>query len=141
MRRQLVYYLIEGKYRRYASEVIEQIKALGPECRLSGDDSGLADVWEEWKSQMQEEHSIYFDAYEDTILGICRSVVQSLPKDEQSLLWLQSDAYFDWDEDEEDPPSDQELQDALTQELYARVCQIAADEEISRPTEDDGSES
>ena len=121
--------------------MIEQIKALGPECRLSDDDSGLADVWEEWKSQMQEEHSIYFDAYEDTILGICRSVVQSLPKDEQSLLWLQSDAYFDWDEDEEDPPSDQELQDALTQELYARVCQIAADEEISRPTEDDGSES
>jgi len=119
--------------------VIEQIKALGPECRLSDDDSGLADVWEEWKSQMQEEHSIYFDAYEDTIVGICRSIVQSLPKDAQSLLWLLSDAYFNGDEEE--PPFGEVLNDALTQELYARVCQIAADEEISRPTEDDGSES
>ena len=53
--------IIESKYKRYTANVINQIKALPPESRLSGDDSGLANVWEEWKVQMQGEQSVFFD--------------------------------------------------------------------------------
>jgi hypothetical protein len=128
MKRHEVTDIVRRKYRRYANQVIEQIKSLPPECRQSGDDSPLKDVWEEFKYQLQEEHSILFDAYEDTIQGLCNKVVVSLPEEEQALLWLRSDAYFD--SDEETIPKGQRLVNEITEELYREVSSIASDEGI-----------
>ncbi len=51
-----------------AQEVIEQLITLtGKEFLLSGDDSGLKNVWEEICVQVQGEYSFYWDAYEITM--------------------------------------------------------------------------
>lgn len=39
MKRRDMFRIIEDKYKRYTANVIEQIKALPPESRTSGDDS------------------------------------------------------------------------------------------------------
>jgi hypothetical protein len=95
--------ITRAKYIAYAAKVIAEIKDLGPECRQSGDDSLLDDVWEEFKFQHQYEHSVLFEAYEATIEQLCFQIVVELPQHEQEILWFGSDAYFDWD-DEGDPP-------------------------------------
>ena len=129
MKREAVSSIIETKYRRYVNEIIKQIKALGPECRQSGDDSGLADLWEEWKSQIQGEESLVFDAYEDTFLDMCGRLVITMPEDEQALLWLTSDAYFNGDRDL--PPDGDELVNAIVEELYRRLCTVEGNEAMS----------
>jgi len=136
MKREAVISIIETKYRRYVDEIIKWIKALGPECRQSGDDSGLANVWEEWKSQMQGEESFFFEAYEDTFRDMCRRLVTTMPEDEQALLWLTSDAYFNGDRDL--PPNGEELATAIEEELYQRLCAAAADEEMSSDANETG---
>ncbi|MHB8653343.1 MAG: hypothetical protein ACYDA9_05630 [Terriglobia bacterium] len=129
MKREAVISIIETKYRRYVGEIIKQIKALGPEYRHSGDDSGLADVWEEWKSQIQGEESLVFDAYENTFIDMCGRLVTIMPEDERALLWLTSEACFNGDRDL--PPDGDELINAIVEELYRRLCTAAANEEMS----------
>src|SRR5688500_11278140 len=105
----LVSAIVFDKYRDHARKVIKQIRALPDSCRQSGDDADLKDVWEEFKFQLQIEHSIFFDAYEHTVRQICYSVAESLPQNEMRLLWLWSKAYAEWDEDNENnPPYDNE---------------------------------
>ena len=45
--------IVEDLYKRLVGQVIADIKALPENCRQSGDDSGLNDVWEEFKNQLQ----------------------------------------------------------------------------------------
>jgi hypothetical protein len=128
MKRHDIVRIIEAKYKRYAQQVIAEVKALPPDCRQSGDDSPLKDVWEEFKDQMQNERSVSFDAYEDTIHRICLGIVENLPEDEQQLLWTWSNAYFNGDEDS--PPKGNLLSDGVEEELYSQVCTIATDEPL-----------
>jgi hypothetical protein len=116
--------IIRAKYRDYAAKVIADIKTLGPECRQNDDDSPLDDVWEEFKSELQYEQSLLFEAYELTIYSMCCQVVESLPQHEQEILWFGSDTYFDWN-NESDPPY--MLQDVAKQ-LYKAVCDVATNE-------------
>lgn len=120
--------IIAEKYDEYSRKVIERIKSLGPECRLSGDDSGLADVREEFKCQVQTGESFFYDVYEETIRSICRDVIESLTRSELKLLWLWTDAYFDYEG--EGFPCTEELIDAVEDELYSAVWQAADNEEI-----------
>ncbi|GEM_PF-1945545 len=133
MKREEVANIINSKYQRYTAEVISRIKALSPDCRQSGDDSSLKNVWEEWKAQIQGEESPLFYAYEETIRGLCRSVVEALPQDEQSLLWLLSDGYFD----DGSPSAGAPMLDAVEDELYNRIWSIGADEDLLSDQEED----
>ncbi|MBI3805397.1 MAG: hypothetical protein HY282_16740 [Nitrospirae bacterium] len=135
MKREEVANIINSKYQRYTAEVINLIKALPSNCRQSGDDSGLKNVWEEWKAQIQGEESPLFYAYEETIRGLCRSVIQALPQDEQSLLWLLSDGYFDSDNDSSSAGAP--TLDAVEDELYNRIWSIGADEDLLSDQEED----
>jgi hypothetical protein len=130
-RLRLVGLIVNVLYDELVKVVIADIKALGERCRQSGDDSGLSDVWEEFKYQMQRELSIYFDAYEDTIRGICENRVATLEREKQLLLWLWTDAYFDqWYEKDEVSAEDCDL-DAISKEVYDRVCVVAEGEELA----------
>jgi hypothetical protein len=115
MHRSVVVSLIESKYKRYVAELVEEIK-------------GFGDTWEDWKGQMQGSHSVFFAECEEAILSLCRNLAKRLPRDEQGLLWLVSNAYFNSDEDE--PPFGELLETALEDELYSRVCKIASNEEL-----------
>jgi hypothetical protein len=121
--------VIMRKYDAYANRAIRRIKRLPPESRQSGDDSGLEDVWEEFKSQIQHEQSIFFDLYEQVIRELCLGLVQELPGHEIEILWFGCEARFDCDDDEAGThPLLGELRAHVADELYRIVCRRAADE-------------
>ena len=134
-KQRLVSSIVFEKYKEQALEVIKQIKVLPDSCRQSGDDSDLTDVWEEFKFQLQVEHSFFFDAYELTIRQICLSVAQSLPANEIRLLWLWSDEYLEWNEEESAAPP--YSVDGVANQIYATVCEIGIDEPLSRDADED----
>jgi hypothetical protein len=127
--------LVEAKFDRYAKRVIRDIKRLPKECRQSGDDSPLRNVWEEWVVQMQGTHSDSYDVYEETIRVTCRGVAEALPREEQGLLWLWTDDYCDWNErkprgSDDGIPFGVPVLDALENEFFRRVCSAASDVEL-----------
>lgn len=63
--------MAETGYAKYVRQVIQEIKDLPDECRQSGDDSGLKDVWEEYKYQIQHEEFAVSWAYGETIRSLC----------------------------------------------------------------------
>jgi hypothetical protein len=125
--------LVDGIYKKLVRDIIADIKALPKSCHQSGDDSVLTDVWEEFKYQVQEEESALFEAYEHTIRSICIRRISKLDSVYQGLLWLWSDGYFDWDREDEvyEIPFGDPVEEALEQELYQRVSNIATDEELA----------
>ena len=64
---------------------------------LSGDDSGLINVWEEICVQLQHEESFSWDAYEETIRTFVDSYVDELSNHEREAVWLQTPEGEDWD--------------------------------------------
>jgi hypothetical protein len=142
MNRHHIVKIIGAKYNRYTQQVITEIKALPPECRQSGDDSRLNDVWEEFKDQVQNERSVMFRAYEDTIFRICEKLLKGLPQEELHLLWLVSDAYFNSNDDDEVIPVRDQLVYQVAQELFSCVQGIATDEplESERDADEESSE-
>jgi hypothetical protein len=121
--------ILQKKYDAYRDDVIKALKILPPEGSLSGDDSGLDDVWEEFKYQVQREESGMFDLYVETIEGVCADLAGKLPNHELELLWLQTEAYFNHDEDDE-PRTRDELVEDVGHELYGRVLENAGDQEL-----------
>ena len=85
---------INEKYAFYVGKIIDQIKALPKECRLSGDDSTLDSVWKEWAYQLQNQESIFIEAYDETIRGLCRKVILEMPEHDVKLLWAGRDELY-----------------------------------------------
>ena len=129
--------IIHAKYDDYCDQIAKMVHALPEDCRQSGGDSVLEDVWEEFKYQVQQQESALFGAYEGTITALCQELVENLPKHELELLWLASDGYFN--RDEEGVQLDKV--DDVVNELYCRVCSRASDEDLKNdPDEEKGSD-
>jgi len=127
----LVSLIVDAMYDAVVKKVIAEIKALPDNCRQSGDDSCLKDVWEEFKYQMQREQSGMFEMYEDVIRDICERELSRLNSEQQRLLWLWSEGYSDtWVEKDEVSIDDFEDQPVAT-ELYDRVCSVAESEDLA----------
>ncbi len=116
------------KYEEYARKVIELMKNLGPECRQSGDDSPLEDVWEEFKFQVQYGESVVWEAYEETILGLCEMVVKELPNEEIELLWPKASLETEYSVN--DKVNMLQKKEAVKNRLYSEVCFIAGGEDV-----------
>ena len=69
---------------------------------MSGDDSCLANTWDEICVQIQHEESFAWDAYEQTVRAIVAGDVEELPIFERDAVWLQTPEGGDWDCDDED---------------------------------------
>jgi len=131
---------IESKYTDYTDAIVRRLsnpkrgvtalRALDENSRTSGDDSGMEDVWEEYKAQVQQGESAFFGAYKDTILSFCEELAASLAHAERLLLWLHSEGYYRWERENEDP-DDTTLRGDISEELYSRVWKRAADEELA----------
>jgi hypothetical protein len=80
------------------------IKALQQQknALLSGDDSGLTSAWEELCVQIQGEHSIHWDAYEETVRQWVVIEVEGLLAHEIDAVWLQTTAGENWDTEDEE---------------------------------------
>lgn len=73
------------------------------DCKLSGDDSMLANVWDEICAQVQYEESLAWDVYLETVTAMLSGEVDGLAAHEREALWLQTEQGSDWDcEDEDD---------------------------------------
>lgn len=129
MRLRLLNEIVESKYSEYVDKAIAEVKSLGPQ---SGDER-YKNVWEEFAAQIQVQHSVFFDAYEDTIRRICLGIVEHLPEAEIRLLWLWTDAFLE--SEHGTTPCLQDMVYNVFEEVYSRVCGRAADEEL--PEEDD----
>jgi hypothetical protein len=96
--------------RALLDSVVAKLRAI-PE-RLSGDDSPLADPWEEIKSQVQEELSPFWPAYLDTIKQFVNAAVQALSS--ANLLALSSELKLSAGESSR-------IREALLRRLIARA--------------------
>jgi hypothetical protein len=72
------------------------------EIKLSGDDSGLANLWDEICAQCQFDQFEEWELYEQTGKLTLGGLVAGLSDHEQRALWLQSEAGWDWDYDTRD---------------------------------------
>lgn len=124
-----LFWLTDAKLDRYARRVIWHVKRLPKEGRQSGDDSGLENTWAEFKYQIQRGESIFFEMYEDMILSIARDIVLGMPEEEQGLLWLYCDEFYDPEWEDQIPYGDP-VEGAVAQAIYGRVFSFAADEEL-----------
>lgn len=77
-------------------DTIDRLTAM-TDCRLSGDDSILQNVWEEVCVQAQAEHSVYWDAYIETIESLLVQAVNALTPVERQNLWLRTDNGEEWE--------------------------------------------
>src|SRR5262249_6737506 len=73
--------------------------------RLYGDDSILRNTWDELCVELQDQQSLAWSAYEETVRACVTGHVAGLPRFELEAVWLQTDDAFDRiDLEEELPP-------------------------------------
>ncbi len=68
----------------------------------SGDDTPLKNIWDEICVQAQDQDSVMWDAYSDTIHSLVLEEVTKLDTATKQAIWLQTDAGIDWSVDNED---------------------------------------
>ena len=90
--------LAEKAAKRATRRVIRETQKL-TDCRLSGDDSELANIWDEICVQVQFGESHSWEAYVETGKAIVGGFVAVLSPHEKEALWLQTEAGWDWDYD------------------------------------------
>lgn len=76
-------------------DAIGDLKRMDFEDMLSGD-SGLEDVWEEICVQVQEEQSVFWHAYEQTIDCLLDGYIDALDRNARLALWSITDEGWDW---------------------------------------------
>lgn len=80
---------------RVTRRTISQLRKIH-KARLSADDSGLKNTWDEICVQVQGEESTFWDSYLDIIGQCLRQELGRLPKHELQSLWLQTQNGEDW---------------------------------------------
>jgi len=70
---------------------------------MSGDDSGLANTWDEICVQLQYEKSAFWFAYDETVRAIVSGHVENLASHEKAAVWLQTREAQEW---QDEPPED-----------------------------------
>ena len=73
--------IIEAKYGDYCDRIVRLVQDLPDDCRQSGDDSVLTDVWEE---------------YLDVVTSLIHSEVKGLDTATKRAIWLQTEEGMDW---------------------------------------------
>lgn len=110
--------------------VMGYLQQLGDNSLLSGEDSGLENLWEEICVQVQLEESIFWDAYLETIEQAIGARVDELERTELLALWSTTDSGWDWiydhhgdkDGDQEAPVDPSEIISALRDKLLAMAA-------------------
>lgn len=112
------------------------LRNLGRDSMLSGDDSPLLNVWEEVCVQMQGEESLHWWAYEDVIDRVLLDKVEQLDRAALLALWAQTEDGFEWlhehHADEDGPEAAPVDRDAVVEYLRPLLLEIATDEENDR---------
>lgn len=117
--------------RRVSEEAVAALRQ--QPALLSGDDSGLQNVWLEFCVQVQGEHSYDWDAYEVHVRQLIEGQVCRLAPFELQAVWLQTPAGADWCDEPDINPSQIPLDvESVVDSLYGLVWRIASDWEDDR---------
>jgi len=100
-RDEIISSVAETACKRLTKRVIRELQMM-TEDLLSGDDSGLKNIWDEICVQVRFQHSIYWDAYLIVIENIIGDELDKLDSTIRTAIWLQSDEGRTWAEEEED---------------------------------------
>lgn len=95
--------LADRQCKRICHITIRSLQKL-KDCMLSGDGTGLKNIWDEVCVQVQSEESYAWHAYLETIRVTIAYEVERLPRLEQEAIWLQTSQADDWDAEQEDTP-------------------------------------
>jgi len=112
--------IIRAKYERYAARVVRLLRRT-PSRDWQPDDDPCRTLWDHWKMEQQEEHSVMHDAIEEVVETTVRQVVDQLPFDEVALLSLDSPDIEERDEPVADP-------EYVASALLELVTSLASDE-------------
>lgn len=81
---------------RITEKTINELRELKNNSLLSGDDSPLANIWEEICVQVQFEQSFYWKAYEYTTISIIERLISKDKEFVKQALWLQTEPGCSW---------------------------------------------
>lgn len=99
-RDRLIAAVSERALRLTAARIRRALQRMG--AMLSGDDSGLRSVWDEYCAQVQGDHSVEIAEYEQVVDRAAVEQLSRLTAEEQTAVWLQTDAASAWEVDDED---------------------------------------
>lgn len=127
--------LARNATQRVVDQAIAALKSLS--STLSGADSRLSTVWEEICVQVQDEESLYWSAYEQTVEDTILGLVRQLSAAEQAAIWIGSEASIDWLLETEDSRPRWMTIDDIRVDQEQVVSEIASD--LYRAAADDSS--
>lgn len=78
--------LIDKHIQTIVNKVVFQIRRLPKDAMISGDDSGLKNMWDELCVQVQDNHFQNWNLLDDFVEGICKDKYQELPYPIQCAL-------------------------------------------------------
>ena len=119
---------------KLVAKVIDSLKRLGGDSLLSGDDSGLVNVWEEICVQVSGEETAFWDAYLTVIDDHIRGALSPMSKEARAVLWGMTDsgidcyAHYGAGEEQSPPIFDEDIIEMLRDKLLSR----AADDDSPR---------
>jgi hypothetical protein len=123
----IVVAVAEAAARRISGETIGALQQMTQ--TMSGDDSGLTNLWEEICVQVQDEHSFFWDAYDDIARDLVEGFASKIPEYEKQALWLQTPPGEDWQfsEPEDRDPNpiidlDEIVEYVLTHHVYSQAA-------------------
>lgn len=95
---------------------------------LSGEGSNLANVWNQICIRFQHEHSLAWNADDQTARVVVEALVEEFLPHEQAALWLQTDECIGWDSDD---PTERATDNFATADIAAHllrdyICVAAA---------------
>lgn len=93
--------LAEAAGKRLSRKVIRSLTKM-TDGMQSGDDTPLKNIWDEICVQVQDEGSVMWDDYLDTIQSLILGEVVALDAATKQAIWLQTDEGIDWKFDNED---------------------------------------
>jgi len=93
-----------------SAKVVRSLRKM-TEGMQSGDDTPLKNIWDEVCVQRQDEYSVMWDAYEETILAFIEQEVRKLDELVIGAIWLQTEEGDDWADEIQDRIDDGEIEE------------------------------
>jgi len=119
--------LIEERFTALAGEVKRRLESI--KDKVSGDDSGLDNLWDEFSEQLAGQHSIFFGLQAQFVWDACEDVISDMGAFEVAILGTYSDGYLDWwtrnDVEPSMPMNSLESRQWVLDELHKRVVEEA----------------
>lgn len=100
-RDEIITSIAETACNKLTKKVIRELQGMTKDL-LSGEDSGLKNIWDEICVQVRFEHSIYWGVYLNVIETIIGSELDKRDLTIRTAIWLQSDEGRTWAEEEDD---------------------------------------